>query len=193
MSFSKSATCERTFRRQLHGEDVTERDAGLRRGDGEPGSDGKDGDDESEEQPEHLDPDAYPTLIRDRQPISPGAGGSICRTQSDRGENKPILDVHSVLALLSEPLGFTIRSDGGQTSERFREMSIQRRPQDGIQPLQLSRAGLCNTMQNRSTRPQRQRRRPRTTEQWPRPTRRTRQCMQMTSETFVTIPMQCCQ
>jgi len=49
----------------LDGDDVAECHTGLRRRDGEPGGDGKDGDGESEEETEYLDPDTYPTLVRD--------------------------------------------------------------------------------------------------------------------------------
>ena len=112
----------------LDADDVTERDAGLGRGDGEPGGDGEDGNDEGEEDTEHIDSDAQPTLIRDCQPVSPETERSEPCTPSDRGRKKPILDVHPILALPSEPFSLAIRSDRSQTSERLRKMSIQRRP-----------------------------------------------------------------
>jgi hypothetical protein len=126
--------------RLLGADYVAESETGLSRGDGEAGGDGEDGDDEGEEETEHVDPDTQPTLIRDCQPVCPGTEKSVPRTRSDGGANKPVFDVHPFLALLPEPIGFTVRSDSSKTSEGLREMSIQRRPQDSIQPLQLSRA-----------------------------------------------------
>jgi hypothetical protein len=121
----------------LGADDVTEREAGLSGGDGEPGGNGENGDDKGEET-EHIYSNPRPTLVRDRQPVSPGIEKSVLCTRSSGGANKPVFNVHPLLTLLSEPIGFAIRSDRSQTSEGLRKMSIQRGPQDDIQPLQLS-------------------------------------------------------
>ena len=101
----------------LNADYVTERDAGLGRGDGEPGGDSEDGDDESEKKAEQIHSHTQPTLIRDRQPVSPGMQESASFTRAVEETDKPILDVHPILALPSEPFGFTVRPDGSQTCE----------------------------------------------------------------------------
>ena len=82
-------------------------------GDGELGGSYENGYDESEGETEHINSNTQPTLIRDRQSVSPGTEKSVLRTrQSDGSANKPVFDVHQVLALLSELISFAIRSDG---------------------------------------------------------------------------------
>ena len=53
-------------------------------------------------------------LIRNREPI------------------RPVLDVDSLLVVLQESLLLSVRADGSQSRQRFREMTVQGGTQDGV-------------------------------------------------------------
>ena len=64
----------------LNSDDVSKGEAGFRGGDGEPGDDGEQRDDKSEKEAESIDSYTQPTLIGDRQPVSPGLEGQCLYT-----------------------------------------------------------------------------------------------------------------
>lgn len=53
----------------------------------------------------------------------------------------PVLNVSPLPVLIEEPIRLAVRTDSRQPRQRFREVAVERRPQECVDSLQLSRTG----------------------------------------------------